>query len=179
MSGTPSELEIFFTNNAILRNNMPTISADPPIQFRRADLQDLPAIVRLLANDPLGSRRESYTSPLSAAYLEAFAEIDRDPHNELVVAEHAGEVIGVLQLTYIRYLTFQGGRRAQIEGVRVDQRYRGQGIGRMLFQWAIERARQEGCHLVQLTTNKERPEALEFYLQFGFTNTHEGLKLYL
>ncbi len=159
--------------------NMQSPSGDHPIQIRRAARQDLPAIVRLLADDPLGNLRESYTSPLPAAYLEAFAEIDRDPHNELVVAEHAGEVVGVLQLTFIRYLTFQGGRRAQIEGVRISKSYRGQGIGRRMFEWAIERARQEGCHLVQLTTNKERPEALEFYLQLGFTNSHEGLKLYL
>jgi GNAT superfamily N-acetyltransferase len=158
---------------------MPLTSPETPIHFRRATQQDLSAIVRLLADDPLGSLRESYTSPLPAAYLEAFAEIDSDPNNELVVAEHAGEVIGVMQITYIRYLTFQGGRRAQIEGVRVDQRFRGQGLGRRMFHWAIERARQEGCHLVQLTTNKERPEALEFYLQLGFTNSHEGLKLYL
>jgi len=147
--------------------------------IRCAARQDLPAIVRLLADDPLGSLRESYTSPLPQAYLDAFDEIDGDPNNELVVAELAGEVIGVLQLTYIRYLTFQGGRRAQIEGVRVDQRFRGQGLGRRLFHWAIERARQKGCHLVQLTTNKDRPEALEFYLQLGFTNSHEGLKLFL
>ena len=158
---------------------MSSPTAEPQIHFRCATRQDLPAIVRLLADDPLGSRRESYSSPLPSAYSEAFDEIDSDPKNELVVAELTGEVIGVLQLTFIRYLTFQGGRRAQIEGVRIDLRYRGQGLGRTMFQWAIERARQKGCHLVQLTTNKERPEALEFYLQLGFTNTHEGLKLYL
>ena len=149
----------------------------PAIRTARRD--DLPAIVRLLANDMLGQSRERIAEPLPDAYVEAFEQIDADPDNALIVAEHAGAVIGVLQLTFIPHLTYQGGTRAQIEGVRVDDCYRGKGIGRILFAWAIERARARGCHLVQLTADKQRPDAHRFYESLGFRASHEGMKLHL
>jgi len=145
--------------------------------FRAATRQDLPEIVRMLADDPLGSRRERFEQPLPAAYVRAFEAIAADPNNELVVAEDAGELLGVLQLTFIPYLTHQGSWRALIEGVRVSSTRRGQGLGRALLQWAIARARERGCRLVQLTTDKARPDALRFYEGLGFQATHEGLKL--
>ncbi|MEM8532358.1 MAG: GNAT family N-acetyltransferase [Chloroflexota bacterium] len=147
--------------------------------IRRATHNDVESIVRLLADDPLGQQREQFRIPLPETYYVAFTEIDQNPCHELVVIEINSEVVGVLQLSFLRYLTFQGGKRAQIEGVRVDRRYRSAGIGHRLFTWAIERARQEGCHLVQLTTNKTRPEALRFYERLGFVVSHEGLKLNL
>lgn len=147
--------------------------------IRRASRDDVPEIVRLLADDPLGSQRENYRHPLPQSYYDAFDEIDQDPHNQLVVAELDGEVIGTLQLTLIPYLTYQGGKRAQIEAVRVDQRYRSHGIGGKLFKWAIMRAREEQCHLVQLTTDNTRPDAHRFYERLGFVASHAGMKLNL
>ena len=85
----------------------------------------------------------------------------------------------MLQLTFIPYLTHQGTWRALIEGVRVHKDCRGQGVGRAMFEWAIERARQRGCRMVQLTTAKTRPDALRFYQQLGFVASHEGMKLHL
>jgi GNAT superfamily N-acetyltransferase len=85
----------------------------------------------------------------------------------------------MLQLTFIPYLTHQGSWRALIEGVRVHKDYRSHGIGKALFSWAIERARQRNCRMVQLTTDKARPEALRFYQQLGFQASHEGMKLHL
>ncbi|MGE5674084.1 MAG: N-acetyltransferase family protein [Mycobacterium leprae] len=146
--------------------------------FRLANREDLPAIVRMLADDLLGARREEYTLPLPPSYYTAFEAIDSDPNNELIVAELDGTVCGVLQLTYIPYLTYRGRWRALIEGVRVDSSRRGSGIGRKLFQWAIERAQEKGCHLVQLTTDKARPDALRFYESLGFVASHEGMKLH-
>lgn len=140
----------------------------------REDVQD---IVRLLADDPLGARREKYEIPLASSYLEAFAAIDADPNNELVVVDLDGQVIGVLQLTFIPYLTYQGGWRALIEGVRIDSRFRSGGLGRRLFEWAIARAVERGCHLVQLTSDKARPDAIRFYESMGFVASHEGMKL--
>src|SRR5690606_6911587 len=99
--------------------------------------------------------------------------------NELVVAEVDGEVAGTLQLTFIPYLTAQGGKRALVEAVFVDERVRGQGVGRKLMQWAIARAREKGCHMVQLTTNKQRPEAHRFYESLGLVGPHYGMKLLL
>lgn len=145
--------------------------------IRRATRDDVAAIVRLLADDMLGSQRERSEDPLPDAYYAAFEVIYADPNNELVVLEAAGEVAATLQLTFLRYLTFQGGKRAQIEAVRVDRRYRGSGLGSILFDWAIARARQEGCFIVQLTTNKQRVDAQRFYQRLGFVASHEGMKL--
>ncbi len=145
--------------------------------IRRATRADVPVIVRLLVDDPLGRRRERYEDPLPDAYYAAFERIDGDPRNELVVVEVEGEVVATLQLTMLPYLTYQGGTRAQIEAVRVDERYRGRGIGERLFRWAIEWARQQGCHLVQLTTNASRDDAHRFYTRLGFVGSHVGMKL--
>ena len=147
--------------------------------FRPARLDDLSPVVRLLADDPLGAMRERYETPLPASYLRAFAAIDADPNNELVVVELNGEVAGVLQLTFIPSLTYQGGWRALIEGVRIDQRVRSHGLGQRMFEWAIARAMQRGCHMLQLTSDKARPDAIRFYESLGFVASHEGMKLRL
>jgi GNAT superfamily N-acetyltransferase len=152
---------------------------DPALSFRTAARADVPAIVRMLADDPLGAQRERFSTPLPEGYERAFDAISRDANNELIVACLADEVIGVLQLTFIPSLTYQGGWRALIEGVRVDARMRSRGIGKALFEWAIARARERGCHIVQLTTDKARPEARRFYETLGFVASHEGMKLHL
>lgn len=149
------------------------------ISIRTATRGDLPAIIAMLANDHLGSKREHYTDPLPDVYYSAFDAIDGDPNNEVVVAEHDGKIIGTLQLTLIPNLTYQGGVRALIEGVRVDSTMRSVGIGRILFEWAIEEAKKKGCHMVQLTADKTRPDAHRFYESLGFSATHEGMKLHL
>jgi GNAT superfamily N-acetyltransferase len=153
--------------------------AEAPLSFRRAHLADVPAIVHLLADDPLGAMRERDETPLPESYARAFRAIDGDANNELVVACREDRVVGVLQITFIPYLTYQGGWRALIEGVRVDGRERSQGLGRAVFEWAIARARERGCHLVQLTTDKTRPDAKRFYEGLGFVASHEGMKLHL
>lgn len=151
-----------------------------PIRVRVAEADDLPAIVAMLADDPLGARRELATHPLPASYLKAFEAIAADPNNELVVAEDSdGRPIAVLQLTFTPYLTHQGGWRATIEGVRVAGHVRGSGLGRQFLSWAIARARERGCHVVQLTTDKQRPDAKRFYEALGFLASHEGMKLQL
>ena len=152
---------------------------EPAIEFRRATQDDVTLIVRMLADDPLGAQREAYAEPLPERYHRAFEAIDRDSNNELVVAEIDGKIAGVLQITFIPYLTYQGGWRALIEGVRVAADWRSRGVGRRLFEWAIARARQRGCHLVQLILDKVRPDAIRFYQNLGFEATHEGLKLHL
>lgn len=135
--------------------------------------------MRLLADDPLGAKRERFEIPLPDSYLRAFEAIDADPNNELVVACLGAEVVGVLQLTFIPYLTYQGGWRALIEAVRVDSRQRSRGLGKTMFEWAIARARERGCHLVQLTTDKARADAKRFYESLGFVASHEGMKLFI
>jgi GNAT superfamily N-acetyltransferase len=149
------------------------------LAFRRARASDVAGIVRLLADDPLGAKRERCETPLPESYLQAFEAIDADPNNELVVVCLDEEVVGVLQLTFIPYLTYQGGWRALIEAVRVDAKVRSKGFGKAMFEWAIARSRERGCHLVQLTTDKSRPDAKRFYESLGFSASHEGMKLFL
>lgn len=149
------------------------------LHIRPAVVGDLDAIVRLLADDAFACHYESYASPLPPSYAEGFAEIAADPNNKLVVVECAGAVIGVLQLTIIPGISFQGRRRAQIESVRVDRRYRCQGVGTQLVTWAIEQARQRGCRLIQLTSHHERTAAHRFYERLGFRASHVGMKLTL
>ena len=134
----------------------------------------------MLADDELGATRERPEAPLPSSYMAAFEAIAKDPNNELVVAEVAGVApAAVLQLSFTPYITHQGGWRATIEGVRVDREHRGSGLGRELVTWAIERARSRACHLVQLTTDKERHAAKRFYEGLGFVASHEGMKLKL
>lgn len=154
-------------------------TSETALTFRRATRADVPDIVRLLADDDLGQQRERYETPLPQVYYTAFEEIDQDIHNQLVVVEQNGAIIGTLQLTFLPSLSFQGGKRAQIESVRVDGRFRGQGIGQKLCQWAIEQARQAGCHTVQLTTHASRADAHRFYQRLGFVPSHVGMKLHL
>ncbi|SOC41522.1 GNAT family N-acetyltransferase [Ureibacillus acetophenoni] len=149
------------------------------INFRLATRNDLEQIVAMLADDVLGSKRERYGLPLPTSYIKAFKAISADPNNELVVADDGNEVIGVLQITFTPYLTHQGGWRATIEGVRTSASSRGKGVGTKLINYAIQRAEERGCHLVQLTTDKQRPDAIRFYEKLGFQATHEGMKLKL
>ncbi|WP_366249869.1 GNAT family N-acetyltransferase [Terribacillus aidingensis] len=149
-------------------------------RFRMAAEKDLDYIVAMLADDVLGSKRERYEHPLPTSYRKAFQAIVSDPNNELVVAyDGKDNVIGVQQITFTPYLTHQGGWRATIEGVRTASSVREEGIGSELIKWGIKRAKDRGCHVVQLTTDKKRPDALRFYERLGFKATHEGLKLKL
>lgn len=119
------------------------------------------------------------TNPLPTSYYEAFAAITADPHNELVVGVVENELIAVLQMTFIPGLSYRGSWRMQVEGVRVAAAYRNQGVGGAMLAWAINRARERGCHTVQLTTNKQRTDAKRFYERLGFVASHEGMKLAL
>jgi len=152
---------------------------DIELSFRPAVREDIRTLVGMLADDDLGAQREKLRDPLPDDYFRAFTAICEDPNNELVVAEHEGEIVGMLQITFIPYLTYQGGWRALVEGVRINRQRRGQGLGRRMFEWAIARARERGCHLVQLTTDKARSDAVRFYESLGFKATHEGMKLHL
>ena len=118
-------------------------------------------------------------TPLPEKYYDAFDKISEDSNQELIVVENEkDEIIGTLQLSFIQYLTYQGGIRAQIEAVRVREDLRGEGLGQKLFEWAIERAKERNAHLLQLTTDKERSEAIRFYEKLGFKATHEGMKIH-
>ncbi len=149
------------------------------IAFRRATRGDLPAIIALLADDPLGAAREDPADPPNPRYVDAFDAIDRDPNQYLAVVTAGEAVIGCLQLSFVPGLSRLGLWRGQIESVRIAAAHRGGGLGRRMFEWAIDECRQRGCGLVQLTTDKTRADALRFYESLGFRASHEGMKLAL
>jgi len=125
------------------------------------------------------SFRRATTIPLNAKYTRAFAAIEQDPNQILVVVEERDDLVGCLQLTFVPGLSRLGMWRGQIESVRIASGNRGKGLGRKMFEWAIAECRKRGCGLVQLTSDKSRGEALQFYESLGFSATHEGMKLIL
>ena len=148
--------------------------------FRKATESDISNIVKMLADDELGSKREDYKVPLPKIYYDAFQNILQDKNQELIILENFyKEIIGTLQLTFIQYLTYRGGLRAQIEAVRIHKKFRGKGFGKKIFKWAIKRSIDKGAHLIQLTTDKKRLDAIDFYKALGFRDSHMGMKLNL
>ncbi|PZV39709.1 GNAT family N-acetyltransferase [Mesorhizobium kowhaii] len=146
------------------------------IEFRRAQASDLPDIVAMLADDPLGAGREDTSVPLARGYVDAFNAIDADPNQLLAVAMDGGEVIGTLQITFLAGLSHKGAWRGQIEAVRIASHRRSGGIGRQMIDWAIAQCRARNCSLVQLTTDRSRADAHRFYEDLGFTGSHLGYK---
>ncbi len=161
--------------------SLQTNEAAAQVRFRQATAVDLPAILHLLADDPLGKYREHAIDggDIPAHSRAAFEAIAADPRNQLIVMEVDGAVHGCLQITFIPGLTYKGRDRAQIEGVRVSNAMRGKGLGKALINHAVDLAGERGCALVQLTTDKRREEAQKFYRSLGFTASHEGMKLWL
>lgn len=144
------------------------------LEFRRAEREDLPAIIALLKDDELGSSRESESSD---DYIEAFEEIRCDSSQMLIVAFLDEVLVGTVQVSILRHLSRRGARRAQLESVRVSAKARRKGVGKRMISYVIELARSKGCEIVQLSSDKKRTDAIEFYKSLGFTCSHEGLKL--
>jgi ribosomal protein S18 acetylase RimI-like enzyme len=147
------------------------------ISIRRATANDIQAIVDMLADDPLGATRESPTD--LSPYVAAFAKIDANPHQLLLVAERDGHVVGTAQLSFMPGLSHRGMQRADIEAVRIHADARGGGLGSMLITHCIDEARGRGCGMVQLTSNASRTDARRFYERLGFTASHIGFKMNL
>ncbi|MFD5049726.1 GNAT family N-acetyltransferase [Streptomyces tendae] len=147
------------------------------LDIRPATAEDVPAVVAMLADDPLGAQRESPDD--LEPYLAAFERLTTDPNQHLVVAVRDGRVVGTLQLTIVPGLSRRGATRSIIEGVRIHGDDRGSGLGTQLIEWAIDESRRQDCSLVQLTSDKTRTDAHRFYERLGFTASHTGFKLQL
>ncbi|MFG2132617.1 GNAT family N-acetyltransferase [Streptomyces sp. NPDC048751] len=147
------------------------------LEIRAATSDDIPAIVAMLADDPLGAQRESPDD--LTPYLTALERLRADPNQHLVVAVREGRVVGTLQLTVIPGLSRRGATRSIVEGVRIHADERGSGLGTQLVEWAVEESRRQDCQLVQLTSDNTRTDAHRFYERLGFTASHVGFKLQL
>ncbi|GAA3240466.1 GNAT family N-acetyltransferase [Streptomyces lavendulae] len=153
------------------------MTENPELTIRPATEADLPAIVAMLADDPLGATRESPED--LTPYVAALKRLADDPHQHVVVAIRGERVVGTLQLTIVPGLSRKGATRSIVEGVRVHADERGSGLGTRFIGWAVERSRQENCQLVQLTSDVTRTDAHRFYERLGFTASHVGFKLQL
>lgn len=149
------------------------------LRFRQASAADLPAIVRLLADDHLGGGRERYSDPLPSEYGTAFAGLQKIGAEVILALDETDGVIGCLQLLVLPGLGSLGKQRAQIEAVRIESSLRGKGLGSELIRYAIARAKERGCKLVQLTSDNSRQGAHRLYERLGFKASHVGMKLYL
>ncbi|WP_341751947.1 MULTISPECIES: GNAT family N-acetyltransferase [unclassified Candidatus Tisiphia] len=148
------------------------------LTHRKATIADLRTIVNLLLEDELGQTREQFSAELDQAYIDAFYKIDSDPHQYLMIVEMNKEIVGTCHLTIMPSLTFIGSTRMQIEAVRISEKYRGKHFGEWMMSIAMKYGKSKGVSIVQLTTNKKRPRAKQFYEKLGFEATHEGMKLY-
>jgi len=152
---------------------------DLKLEYRRARIDDLSAIINLLVEDELGTKREKNSDKLDQRYIDAFALIDSDPNQYLMVVEENNQVIATCHLSLIPSLTFTAQTRMQIEAVRVSEKLRDHEIGKWMIAKAIAYAKSRGVSIIQLTTNIKRPRAKIFYERLGFESTHVGMKLYL
>jgi len=147
--------------------------------FRDAILADLPTIVAMLAEEQIGGRADDPSEPLDPTYLAAFDAIDRDPNQRLIVAELDGAIVGTMQLSWLPGLLNHGAWRGQIEAVRIASDRRSLGLGAAMIGWAVERFRERGCFMAQLTSNNDRAAAHRFYERLGWKKSHSGFKLEL
>ncbi|MFE7566472.1 GNAT family N-acetyltransferase [Streptomyces sp. NPDC057539] len=145
------------------------------LNIRSAAPDDIPAIVAMLADDPLGAQRESPDD--LTPYTEAYERLARDPNQHVVVAELDGRIVGTLQLTIIPGLSRRGATRSIIEAVRIHADARGSGLGTRFIEWAVDESRRQGCQLIQLTSDASRTDAHRFYERLGFTASHVGFKM--
>ena len=144
------------------------------IKFREATVDDVGAIIGLYSDDALGKKREADSA--DKRYIKAFENLQNEPNNYIYVVEKNGQVIGTAQITFISHLNRKGQKRAQIESIHIDNEYRGQGLGKKLMAFLIEQAKEQGCTIVQLTSDKTRERAHQFYIDLGFEETHIGMK---
>ncbi|WP_274560516.1 GNAT family N-acetyltransferase [Streptomyces spiramyceticus] len=147
------------------------------LEIRPAAPGDIPAIVAMLADDPLGAQRESPDD--LAPYTAALKRLANDPNQHVVVAVREDRVVGTLQLTIIPGLSRRGSTRSIIEGVRIHSDERGSGLGTQLIEWAVDESRRQDCQLVQLTSDATRTDAHRFYERLGFEASHVGFKMSL
>ena len=136
-------------------------------------------MVEILVFDMLGKDREILNDPLDDCYYNAFDAIDSRPDHELMVLESdEGTVLGTLHLVFLPFIIHRGGLSVLVESVQVHHKHTGKGLGKLMFEWAIARAREKGAHRMELTSHLMRERAIEFYKGLGFKQTHAGMKLF-
>lgn len=147
------------------------------ILIRKAEKNDIEAILQIMLEDMIGEKEDYDGNKIHENYIKAFETINRNDWQYLAVAVQNSKVIGTFQLSFIPNIIYTGALICLVEAVLVSSEYRGKGIGSYMMKWAIDTAKEKGCRLVELTSNKLRNDAHRFYKQLGFIATHEGFKL--
>jgi len=111
-------------------------------------------------------------------YRRVFAEISSHPGRELLVAEYDSEVVGTVALFIIPNLSHGATPYALVENLVVNHKYRRKGIGKKLMEYTISRAKQEGCHRIELVSDKKRDEAHRLYRSVGFEPSAYGFRIW-
>lgn len=164
--------------NIILTAQGLLVNMNNSLTYRKATSDDLLSLIQLLSDDVLGKEREQFNDVIDNRYVKAFQRIDADPNQYLMVVLLTDQIVGTCHLTIMPSLTFMGKTRMQIEAVRVSEAYRGKKIGEWMMHAAIDYAKSQDVSILQLTTNKQRLKAKQFYERLGFQASHEGMKLH-
>ena len=149
------------------------------LTFRQAAEADLPFIIRLITDDAVRVTEDKPDEPFHPRYVAALRELEADPNQLMMVAVLEGEAVGTIQLTFIPGISSLGQKRCLVEAVHISPAHRSKGLGSEMMHWAIAQARDRGCGMVQLTSNKKRLDAHRFYERLGFLKSHEGFKYHL
>jgi ribosomal protein S18 acetylase RimI-like enzyme len=94
---------------------------------------------------------------------------------QFVARADEGAIVGVSTLAVFPIPT---GQRAWVEDVIVDESVAGQGIGRLLTEAMLERARELGCVTVDLTSRPSREAANHLYKKVGFVERETNVYRY-
>ena len=149
------------------------------LTYRQAVEADLPFIVKLLTDDAVRVTDDRPDEPFHPRYVAALRELGTDPNQLMMVAVLDDDTVGTIQLTFIPGISSLGMKRCLVEAVHIAPAHRSKGLGSEMIEWAIAQARERGCGMVQLTSNKKRLDAHRFYERLGFLRSHEGFKYYL
>ncbi|HYJ66484.1 MAG TPA: GNAT family N-acetyltransferase [Nocardioidaceae bacterium] len=147
------------------------------MRIREADEADLAAVLALLRQDAI--REVDEPVEITDGQRAALREIVAGPHQQVLVGEIDGVIVATCQVAWLRRLIYDGSLICNVESVRVSADARGRGLGAELMEYVCAEARRRRCARVELTTNRRRDRARQFYERLGFVPSHVGMKLYL
>ena len=147
--------------------------------IRQATEEDIPRILELYRELAITtSEVELSWSPSPDDYRRVLAEICAAPGHELLVAEDQGQVVGTMVLLIVPNLSHGACPWALVENLVIGHGNRRRGLGRLLMDYAIARARDAGCYRIVLSSDKRRREAHRFYRSLGFQASAHGFRLH-
>ncbi|MFH1032053.1 MAG: GNAT family N-acetyltransferase [Chloroflexota bacterium] len=145
--------------------------------IRQATKKDIPRILELYKQ--LSFSPEEHRKPPVEDCCEILEGMKKVPGYELLVAEENGEVIGTTVLAILPGFAHGTSPFAVVEYVVVDEKRRSRGIGKLLMEYVIARAKEAGCYKIALTSDNRREQAHKFYNSIGFKSSSHGFRLYL